>query len=136
MPKVLVTLSQEALDILDGRSGVRGRSALLDRLVRESVPAEGVDEVPLRGGGATVPIDEAPATRADPRIKIPTDYAAVAGPEIRRPVGTVTRTMEKDGRSGAPLAVFRRLARYDGDSAIWVEATAAEWFAWQRETTK
>lgn len=37
MPKVLVTLSQEALDILDRETGKRGRSSYLDGLVLDTL---------------------------------------------------------------------------------------------------
>jgi hypothetical protein len=48
----------------------------------------------------------------------------------------VTKTMGTDGRTGAPLAVFRKLKGYDGDREIWVDAEAKDWFDWQKKAPK
>ena len=50
MPKVLVTLSDEALERLDEVAGPRGRSALLEKLAMGMGPEYGGEPEPLRDG--------------------------------------------------------------------------------------
>jgi hypothetical protein len=111
MPKVLVTLSQEALDILDRETGKRGRSSYLDGLVLDTLGKRKA-KVETR---APDPLDA-----LEPPVSHVTEFSGPEPAEGRLAVGTVKLIRRPDPKSAAPMVVGkRRLVRYEGDQAIW-----------------
>lgn len=110
MPKVLVTLSDDALAILDEHAGPRARSALIERLVlaikKKAPQSESVD---------------APRVIATVRWPSPERARKTADTmDERKPLGSMRRVMGKDPKSAAPIMLRREtLVRYDGDEPVW-----------------